>query len=197
MVYPKITVMWEYTYKYTQWMGQRWYSHYSEQHYFLVPCENWIIMMLQVPLYIYSTHHMYVCCVTCPRRGPNWRDLRELPGLWKDLAMLLAASTMEKSTPNCWSLGGGIRMAILSKMHGSWMWTLGGGWRWVVMNVRLVQLTESVVQTRSKSCYVDSSCCRTTKATNCRILHVYTNFQHDVRISWNFSSTPLPGVQVA
>ena len=98
--------------------------------------------LLQVP-------EMYVYCVTCPRSGPNWTDLRELLGQWEDPPMLLAASIMERSIPRCWSLVEWIRMTTLCRMHGSWMSTLGGGGRWVVMNVWLVQLTESVVQIKS------------------------------------------------
>ena len=72
---------------------------------------------------------MYVCCVTYPRSGPNWRDLRELLGQWRDPPMLPAVLTMERSTLSCWSLGERIRMATLCRMHGSWMSTLGGGGR--------------------------------------------------------------------
>ena len=170
------------TYEYTQWMGQRCpsdndYSHYSKQHYYILPCENWIWCYK----FHYSTHHVYVC-ITCPRNGPNLRDLRELLGQWRELPMLPVVSTMERSTPSCWLLGDGIRMTTLCRMHGSWMSTLGGGGRWVVMNVWLVQLTESAVQTRSISFKL--CCCKTTKVTNHRILDVCTNFQNDVRISW-------------
>ena len=71
---------------------------------------------------------MYVC-ITCPRSGPNWRDLRELPGLWSELAMLPAVSTMERSTPSCWLLVDWIRVATLYRIHGSWISNLGGGGR--------------------------------------------------------------------
>ena len=70
---------------------------------------------------------MYVYCVTCHRSGPNWRELREPLGQWRDPPMMLAASTVVRSVHSCWSLEDGIRMATLCRMHGSWMSTLGGG----------------------------------------------------------------------
>ena len=129
----------ECTYEYTQWMGQRCPSDSDT----VITVNNIITYCLVKTEYdvtsSYSTHH--VCCVTCPRNGPNWGDLRELPGQLRGIPMLPAPSTMERSIPSCWSLGEWIRMATLCRMHGSWMSTLGGGGRWVVMNVWLVQLS--------------------------------------------------------
>ena len=84
-------------------------------------------MMLQVPLYIALI--MYVCCVTCPRSGPNWRNLRELLGQWRELAMLPAASIMERNIPSYWLLVDVITMTLLCGMRGSWMSNQGGGGR--------------------------------------------------------------------
>ena len=64
---------------------------------------------------------MYVCCVTCPRSGTNWRNLRELLGQWRGMLMLPVVSTMERSTLSYWSLEGWIRITTLCRMHGSWM----------------------------------------------------------------------------
>ena len=112
--------------------------------------------VIQVP-------EMYVYCVTCPRSGPNWRDLRELPGLWRELAMLPAVSTLEKSIPSCWLLVGWIRMTTLCRMHGSWMSTLEGGGRWVVMNMWLSLSTDQVNAYLAFLCYIDSPHCNQQK----------------------------------
>ena len=109
-----------------------WYSHYNEQYYSLVPCKFKTEYDVTSAI-IYSTRHVYVCCVTCPRNGPSSRDLRDPLGQWRDQSMLPPALTMERSTPSCWLLGDGITMTTLCRMHGSWMFTLGGGGRWVVM----------------------------------------------------------------
>ena len=95
---------------------------------FTMACERHL-----VPFTSYSKTEtcMYVCvyCGTCPRSGPNWRNLRELLVQLRDLPMLPAASTMERSTLSYWSLVGWIRVATLCRMHGSWMSTLGDGGR--------------------------------------------------------------------
>ena len=121
----------ECTYEYTQWMGQGCPSDSDT----VVTVNNLITYCLVKTEYDVTSSIialimcMYVCCVTCPRSGPNWRNLRELPGQLRDLPMLPAVSTMERSIPSCLSLGDGIRMTTLCKMHGSWMSTLGGGGR--------------------------------------------------------------------
>ena len=135
----------------------------------VVPCENWI--------WCYKFNY-------CPRSGPNWRDPREVLGQRGDQPMLPAVSTMERSTPSCWSLGDVVEMTTLCRMHGSWMSTLGGGGRWVVMNVGLVQLTESVIQIKSMPIsLVYVTLTALTKVAD----HTYTNFEHDMRICWSLA----------
>ena len=73
----------ECTYEYTQWMGQRCPSDNDT----VITVNNIITYCLLKTEYDVTSSIialimcMYVCCVTCPRSGPNWRDLRELPGL--------------------------------------------------------------------------------------------------------------------
>ena len=94
---------------------------------------------LQCPLQAIVKQNMHVCvylyCGTCSRSGPNLRGPREPLGQWREMPMLLAASTMERRTLSCWSLEEWITMATLCRMHGSWMSPLGGGGRQVVMNI--------------------------------------------------------------
>ena len=122
----------------------------GSSNYNIKPCQNLITTTLMsewqwTPLYLVKSEYgvtraiieiimcMYVCCITCPRSGPNWRDLRELLGQQRDPHMLPAALTTERSIPSCWSLGDGIRTPPLCRIHGSWMSTLDGGRGWMMM----------------------------------------------------------------
>ena len=139
MVCPDWLLIWnthaaiEYECMHTQRVWQSCLSDlHNEQHYYW----TW-----HFHLQNHSRNQLCVGIVYCfcfPRSGPNWRNLRELLGQLRDQAMLPAASTMEMSTPSCWSLVDGISMATLKMTCGFWISSLGDGGRWVVMNVWLV-----------------------------------------------------------
>ena len=161
---------------YIQWVGQ------SCQHHVLFYYGLWTAL---------GALGLCACvCVTSPRSGPNWRNLRELLGQWREVPMLPVVSTMGRSTPSYWSLGEWIRMAALCRMRGSWMSTLGGGGRWVVMNVWLVRLSLNTKLIPKLTSCVDSHHCN--QRTDHKLCHVYISFQKWCYLSISVNSLAHP-----
>ena len=98
----------------------------NQLHYQLIPRPRLSAIVFMCIL----ISDMLLLIVTCLRSGPNWTDLREPPGRWRDRPTQPAVSTMMITTPNCWLLGDWVRGARPSVMPGYWTSTLGGGGRW-------------------------------------------------------------------